>query len=119
MSKFKVVVALEDNGSFESFGEAFKVLFEKVMKLVAESTSFQVLETACWIEYAGTKMYFYDTRDLAYRVGVLKGKGELVDPLPKIDSFVVDLAFFEKVLDTIEEYEDEVIETLQQAFTKS
>ncbi|HEY4484480.1 MAG TPA: hypothetical protein VI978_02020 [Candidatus Paceibacterota bacterium] len=95
MFKFNVVVAMENVGSLESFGEAFKVFFEKVKKLVAEGMSCRVLKTTCWIEYAGAVMYFYDARDLAYKVGVLKGHGELVEPLPKVDPQVVDIAFAE------------------------
>ncbi|MBI2058061.1 MAG: hypothetical protein HYT63_03745 [Candidatus Yanofskybacteria bacterium] len=101
---FKVVVAMEDVGTFKNFGEAFKVFFDKVKELVGQGASLNVLETTCWIEYSKIQMYFYDARDLAYKVGILKGKGELVDPLPKIDHLVIDVAFAERALVAFEEF---------------
>lgn len=112
---FKVVVAMEEIGTFESFGEAFKVFFEKVKEFIAkEGATYRVLETACWIKYEEVPMYVYDARDLAYKVGILQGKGQLTEPLPEVDADVVRLAFAEKALEIVEEYEDEAFKVLQQ-----
>ncbi|MBI2676858.1 MAG: hypothetical protein HYX21_02860 [Candidatus Yanofskybacteria bacterium] len=101
---FEVVVAMETVGKFPNFQEAFRVFFDKVKKLVGQGASLNVLGTTCWIEYSNILMYFYDARDLAYKVGVLKGRGELVDPLPKIDHQVIDVAFAERALVAFEEF---------------
>lgn len=79
---FQVVIGLEPVGKpHETFEEAFREFFSEIEKLLAEGTSFQTLETACYIEHVSeqTAMGFYDCRDLAYRIGLMYGEGKLAD----------------------------------------
>lgn len=55
-----------------SFKEAFTVMFNWVTNhLNGEGLSYQVLETAIWIEIDGQPLYFYDARDRAIDEGIL------------------------------------------------
>ncbi len=90
---YQVRVGEDQQGPFEGFAEAFKVFFEGVIRMVEEGTSWQVLETYCWVEFTGEirggsirfPIMWYDARDLGYDLGLLQGEGKLVDPLPEID----------------------------------
>lgn len=66
INKYRVFVELKDIGGYNNFGKAFGALHAGVKNLLAKGTSWQVLETACWIDCSGFKMYFYEARDIAY-----------------------------------------------------
>jgi hypothetical protein len=74
--------------SFDNFYDAFKVFYEKVKEMISGGSSWQVLETMVWIEYVSTTpklklpMMFYEARDLAYDIGLLIDKGEIVEIAP-------------------------------------
>lgn len=63
-----------------TFKEAFADMFKWVDNLLKSGgMSYQVLETAIWIERSGMDpLFFYDARDLAYEVGVMVD-GKLVE----------------------------------------
>jgi len=73
---YKVTIALKDVGTRSNFADAFRLFWEEVMKMLKEGSSWQVLETACWIDNNGKVLHFYEARDLAYDLGVLRD-GEL------------------------------------------
>ena len=52
-------------GEFETFAKAFRAFYDAINKLIAEGTTWQVLETTCWIEYTGTTINFHEARDIA------------------------------------------------------
>jgi len=61
-----------------SFEEAFTAMFKWVTdKINSNDLALQVLETAIWIEINGLPLYFYDARDRAIKMGILKD-GKLV-----------------------------------------
>ena len=71
---FKVVIQMEDKGSYLSFKEALRVFLSESDRIVKEGTSFQVLESMCWIEFNDdpkTIMYFYALREMADELGIL------------------------------------------------
>lgn len=79
------------NVPFTTFEEAFRDFFTRIKTMIAGGTSWQVLETSCWIEYLNEETnkripaLFYDARDIAYHVGLLAGEGELQElahPIP-------------------------------------
>ena len=84
---FKVVVFLEDVGEYRAFPEAFARLFRGIKDLLAEGTSYQILETTNCITRSVhgriEAMDWYEARDIAFLTGVMK-EGELVNPLPKV-----------------------------------
>lgn len=63
-----------------SFKEAFTDMFKWVDNLLKSGgMSYQVLETAIWIERSGRDpLFFYDARDLAYEIGVMVD-GKLIE----------------------------------------
>lgn len=89
---FRVVVAFEDVGQFDDFVSAFRLFYEKVKEMVRAGSSWQVLETMCFIVYVGKDhripMGFYDARDFAYSIGLLAGNGELQDIAPPAEGLV-------------------------------
>lgn len=101
--QFKVVVALEDIGVFDSFKEAFRAFWFAVKRQLEQGTSWQVFETmnSIILVIDGTEVPpidFYQARDLAYDANILVGKGEFSDEsiepdhswlLPRIKSLVV------------------------------
>ncbi|MES3004868.1 MAG: hypothetical protein V4690_01995 [Patescibacteria group bacterium] len=104
--KFEVYVAgpISEHTSFE---EALKSFFTAVMDMVEKGTSFQVLETGCWItgsfemedgKVHRAPLYFYDARDFAVREKVLVQNSRdkfMADPLPSIPAQKVYLLFIE------------------------
>lgn len=74
---YKVVVELKDVGTYDNFGEAFGAFHAAIQNLLAEGTSWQALETACWIDYKGLEMDFYEARDMAY-IWKLMEDGKLI-----------------------------------------
>jgi len=75
---YEAVFALESLGSFSLFEEAFKALYHKIKS--EPNLSLQVLETATWIREESSKVpiMFYDARDMACNLGLLKD-GKLVE----------------------------------------
>lgn len=71
----------------KTFEDAFRQFYAEVKKMLAEGTSWQVLETMCFIMYEFTEgrtefytmMGFYDCKDLAYQMGLMYGEGELAE----------------------------------------
>lgn len=79
---YTVAMYLKDIGSYPTFYEAFKAFYEAVKASIKEGTSYQALETACWIEHNNEPLYLYQARDLAYKLGILKGEGDLQEVPP-------------------------------------
>ena len=103
---YKLVVEMKDVGTFETFSEAFREFFKKIKEITSSGmgTSWQVLETMCWIErhYDETYnivryLYFYEARDLAYRIGLMKEMKiqENVGVDERVANSLIDRAFEE------------------------
>src|SRR3989344_4718034 len=98
MSKtsFVSTVALNDEGPFATFKEALTNFIERMRKLVSEGTSLQIVETCCFItakHYRGEiPMLFYDVRDFAHQVGLMRD-GKLVPDAPEPDASVIGKIF--------------------------
>lgn len=95
--KFVVCAGNDIPPEHPTFEAAFVAFFNEVKAMVMRGTSWQVLETACWIEgifesevtgeICRAPLYFYDARDFAYDVGILAasdGKAVIADPLPSV-----------------------------------
>lgn len=74
-SQWQLVVNMKDKGEFDTFEQAFRVLFDVVTKS-PESIVFP----ACWIKYRGEVIGFDKCREQAYEEGILVGNGELAPP---------------------------------------
>jgi len=77
--KWKVTFAMKEIGCFDTFKDAFVALYCAIKK--ESSLTYQLLETATWIISdvpQAVPIYFYDARDMAYNMGILKD-GKLVD----------------------------------------
>jgi hypothetical protein len=105
-AKFVMCINLEDRSEHASFGEAFKAFFDGIMEMMRNGgTSWQALETACWIEGVfevgnGVEvrgpLMFPDARDFAIEEGILirvNGKSSIADPLPNIPMETVFLRY--------------------------
>ena len=71
---YKVVYGMQKYGNYETFEEAFAKLYRILKKdIEAGNMSWQVLETAVWIETPKRPipMYFYEARDHACDIGLL------------------------------------------------
>ena len=68
---YKLVYELKSLGTFETFSEAFKVIYNAIKK--EKVLSWQMLETTIWIEQIGTPFIypFYEARDMMCRMGFL------------------------------------------------
>lgn len=85
---------MDEIGTFTTFTEAFTTFFNAVRALVNKGTSYQMLDTSCWIERgrpSGVQsmlgcgaLDWYGSRDLAYSLGIMKD-GKLIDPCPEVD----------------------------------
>ena len=93
-TKFKVFVT-KDISEYPTFEEAFKAFFNEVRAMVTQGTSWQALETMCWIEGVfevegktlRSPLYFYDARDFAIDAGLLvriDDKASIAEPMPTI-----------------------------------
>ncbi len=106
MATFTSSVAGKDEGPFRTYAEAFANFFPRVTAMVSRGTSYQLLETACWIEGdfgpRRIPLMFCDARDLAYDLGVLVGDGELQDPTPDVDPMDVEIAFLKSMTAVLE-----------------
>ena len=71
---FKLIHNMAEVGEYDTFDEAFIEMYHRVKSDIEsnEGTSWQLLETACWIEAAtGELMMFYEARDAACISGLL------------------------------------------------
>lgn len=78
---YKVVIGLENFGTFSSDKDAVFAFIDKIKQTMNESevVSWQWLNECCWIEYKGIYWKgFYEVRDYAYEQGWMKD-GELVN----------------------------------------
>ena len=86
-------MAMKSVSEHEKFADAFKAFYDGIQKLVEEGTTYQVVETLCWIECkekggAGNPLYLQDVINLGHQLGFLVN-GEIVDPLPEVsDEFI-------------------------------
>lgn len=72
---YKLTYVLEKAGEYKTFEEAFTELYRRLnIDLENDNMSYQVLETMIWIEVPNSMspMLFYDARDHACRIGLLK-----------------------------------------------
>ena len=103
---YNVKVDSKELNGFITFTEAFKSFFQEVKTLVSGGAALQILETWCWIEieYGSPEkgkamMNFYQARDFAYAIGLLREEGELqentIEPLPELVEMAFSLAFAE------------------------
>ena len=80
---FKVMIAMQDVATAPNFPEAFALMYREIKKLLDNGTSYQVLETTnfiSWLDPGSEEeivLPFYDARDLAYTLGLIKNEGEL------------------------------------------
>lgn len=93
---FTVIIGLEDVGVVQTFGEAFKLFYTKVIEMVQQGTSLMALETTNSMTFrlgAETHvMDFVDVRHLGNELGFVKD-GKLVEDAPEPDVLVVEQAF--------------------------
>jgi len=81
---FKLTHNMEEIGDYDTFDEAFIEMYHRVKRDIEEGTSWQLLETACWIEAkTGELMMFYEARDAACISGLLIDGKLNPDKLPK------------------------------------
>jgi hypothetical protein len=111
---FKVHVEkpISDHPSFE---EAFKVFFNETLATLIRGTTFQVLESFCWIEAVfefenqriEAPLLFCDAKDFAIdnellvRIG---GKPAIADPMPQIPIEKVVMRFLESKMQADAEF---------------
>lgn len=98
MQSFIATVNGKDEGPFETFGEAAKNFFGRVIeKIDTGAMTFMTLETACWIqgEFDGKRspMLFDDAKDLAFDLDIMLDGGAIANPLPTVDPKLVEAAF--------------------------
>ncbi len=106
MAKYIAGIEMKNDGEFDSFGETFKHFFTRILELIKQGTTWQVLETMNYIQYelpianGGPVLCaidFYTARDLAYDLGILVGEGELADPLPPDNDQLINNAFLDSM----------------------
>ncbi|NJK93227.1 MAG: dihydroneopterin aldolase [Blastochloris sp.] len=78
---FKLVYDLSPAGEYDNLKDAIKAFVDKVKETLKIGGSWQLLETACWIEQPNhTPLYFYNARDYAIRQGwMTKSGGSLAE----------------------------------------
>jgi len=118
---FKVTVDLQlvEEGEYPSFQQAWKRLYDEVTaRFLTGGMSYLELEQACWITFCDSlPLSFYDSRDLAYRVGLMneKTKNLIEKPEPMSLKYAQEIArtfdvSTEKIIDTFTST-DQAIET--------
>jgi hypothetical protein len=91
---FGLTIEGKEVGKFDTFVEAFSTMFHKVKEIIERGTSWQSLETACWIDCNGKdELMFYDAKDLAYNIGLLKD-GELQDGVKELPPKLMEEIFY-------------------------
>lgn len=103
-------VALEDSKPFATFKDALEDFISRMKRLVKPGTSRMVLETACWIqrkdpENGSGVLYFYNVKDLGFRVGLLENNSQLVKNAKEPDPILLSRIFYsmspEKIIASI------------------
>jgi hypothetical protein len=70
---FKLTYLMEEIGEYATFDAAFRTLYQLLVADMKKGISWQVVETAIWIQRENSSpIYFYDARDMARRSGLLK-----------------------------------------------
>jgi len=81
---FKLIYNLEETGEFDTFEETFADLYKRLTDDIQTGMSWQLLETAIWIEApSGEPMMFYEARDCACKTGLLIDGQLNLNKLPK------------------------------------
>jgi hypothetical protein len=120
MQSFTATVNGKDEGPFETFGEAAKNFFGRVIeKIDASAMTRMTLETACWIQgdfdEKRIPMLFDDAKELAYELEIMLDGGAIADPLPTVDSAVVEAAFAKTKQSMISGLQSGAISSLNEA----
>ena len=93
---FISTVEWNDEGPFSTFKEALANFMLRMRKLVNDGTSMQAIETLCYVELKcgehQVPLFFYDVRDFAHQVGLMKD-GQLVPDAPEPDASVIGKIF--------------------------
>lgn len=96
------VVNLANGKKYESFKEALNDFIAQVRTSVQQGTSWQILETGCWIarEKLGTTMplCFYNARDFGIKMGLLDKNSFPIADAPEPDPALVANLFGMAVL---------------------
>ena len=73
MNRYKIHVGNDLPGTYDTFKQALKALFDEVKTRLNSGLSYQLLETTSWIENTNTGdvRYFYDARDMGYFLGIV------------------------------------------------
>jgi hypothetical protein len=81
---YKLTYCLNNLGEYETFAEAFSVLYKKLREDSKDGFSLQLLETAIWIDHDGygSPIFFYDIVDRANKQNLLKD-GQLDEKVVK------------------------------------
>lgn len=75
---YSLTYCLDEIGNYETFAEAFSVLYKKLKEDSQGGFALQLLETAIWIKYGnGGPIFFYEIVDRAKRYGLLTKDGKL------------------------------------------
>lgn len=86
---YTVAIYLKDIGKFPTFYEAFKAFYEALKAELKTGATWQAIETTCWIEHNNEPLYWYQSRDLAYKLGIMKGEGDFQE-IPSDQQVPVD-----------------------------
>lgn len=69
---FELVYNMQRVGKYKNFVSAFTELYKRLSSDLEKGTSWQLVETAIWIQEDGkTPMMFYEARDKACIIGLL------------------------------------------------
>jgi hypothetical protein len=106
---YKLTYCLNDVTQHETFAEAFLELYNRLNEDMENGMSWQALETTIWIEKEGLLgiLPFYEARDLACDIGILKdGKWnpDFKDPEKDLQTITKDLAI--KIAEMMMDKED-------------
>ena len=95
---FKVIISLREIGEYEKFEDAWVKMFHEISMLMTEQNgiSLMALEQTCYMTFCGSgPLGFYETRDLAYRCGLMSENALLVEnPKPLTNDHYVDIFHF-------------------------
>jgi hypothetical protein len=99
---FTSVVGPERKGPFRTFQEAFGNFLPCALLFIAHGDPREIRNAPLWIEgkFMGTDlpMCYEDARDLAYRLGILDGRGLFRNPPPDVEPEVIENAFLENAI---------------------
>lgn len=98
---YKLTMELKDVGEYQTFPEAFKELYKRLTKMLEEGMAEQML-SAIWIERkigaVECPLMFYDARDLADEIGLLKdGKLQEISLDPHKEN-LIEIAFLKSAV---------------------